>query len=248
MSASCDQRIREAPVEIPMWEHRLHGLWAEPRGEARASIVVANTIEGGRSSSRNRYLCHAFQAAGLSTLLVNLLEEPEARDRDKVFNIGMLSMRLDAATRWLIQQADHRGVPIGYYGSSTGAAAAMVAAARHSREVGAVVVRGGRLDLAWDYLPEVAAPTLLIVSGHDEIVLDRNEWALDRLRCVKEMVIGPDARRFLPESTALEATARLALDWFQRHLHAAPGDVHIAAAEPSGWSDRFTTSDMDLKR
>lgn len=218
MKEQCRDAIREAEVEIPMWERPLRGAWARPAEDCRAIVVVTNTSEAGRFSPRSRYLSRAFREAGMGTLLVDLLDDREARDRNRVFDVAMLAARVEAATGWLVLQPENLGIPIGYYGASTGAAAAMVAAARHPREVGAVAVRGGRLDLAWDYLPEIRVPTLLIVGGHDEVVLDLNEWALDRMRCPKELVIVPEATHFFPEPGALETVARLAVEWFRRYL------------------------------
>ena len=160
--------------------------------------------------------------AGLATLLLDLLEEDEAQERRKVLDIELLADRLGAAADWLSRDPETRGLRLGYFGASTGAAAALVAAARLPESVGAVVSRGGRPDLANDALPDVVAPTLLIVGGRDETVLELNRQALQLLRCPSELIVVPGATHHFPEPGALEEVARLAGRWFLRHLAAAP--------------------------
>jgi dienelactone hydrolase len=155
-------------------------------------------------------------------LLFDLLtQEEEAidlRTREHRFNIGLLAERLVYATRWARQQEETRDLRIGYFGSSTGGAAALVAAAEIPQDVGAVVSRGGRPDLAGEALPKVQAPTLLIVGGNDDIVIELNEQARDRMRCEVKLEIVPGATHLFEEPGALEHVAQLASDWFVRHL------------------------------
>jgi predicted phosphoribosyltransferase len=166
-----------------------------------------------------------LQEAGLATLLIDLLEEEESDDRAKVFDIELLAGRLQSAADWLAAQPTTRNLRLGYFGASTGAAAALVAAARRPEQVAAVVSRGGRPDLAWDDLPAVQAPTLLIVGGADEEVVELNQQALQRLQCPKELAVVPGATHLFPEPGALEEVARLAADWFGRYLgQAVPVD------------------------
>ena len=138
--------------------------------------------------------------------------------RENRFNIGLLAERLVYATRWAKQQQQTRDLRVGYFGSSTGAAAALVAGAEIPQDVGAVVSRGGRPDLAGDAFPKVQAPTLLIVGGNDDIVIELNETARDQMRCEVELEIVPGATHLFEEPGALEKVAKLASDWFSLHL------------------------------
>jgi putative phosphoribosyl transferase len=146
------------------------------------------------------------------------LEEQEAEDREKVFDVELLAERLQSAADWLTQEPQTCGLRLGYFGASTGAGAALVAAARNPAAVGAVVSRGGRPDLAEAYLPAVQAPTLLIVGGNDDVVIELNEQAHRLLRCPKELVIVPGATHLFEEPGTLEEVARLAKEWFVRYL------------------------------
>jgi putative phosphoribosyl transferase len=154
----------------------------------------------------------------LASLLIDLLEEHEAEDRDKVFDIDLLADRLLAAANWLAKEATTCGLPLGYFGASTGAGAALQAAARAPACVSAVVSRGGRPDLATGFLPYVKAPTLLIVGEYDAPVVTMNREAFNRLTCVKDLVIVPGATHLFEESGALEQVADHALEWFRRYL------------------------------
>jgi len=169
-------------------------------------------------------VAHDLQQGGLATLLLDLLEEHEAEDRDKVFDVPLLAGRLQTATHWLRDEPETRKLTPGYFGASTGAAAALVAAARQPQRIGAVVSRGGRPDLAAHHLPLVMAPTLLIVGGNDDVVLDLNTQALELLRGPKELIVIPGATHLFPEPGALEEVARLARQWFVRYL--APARSH----------------------
>jgi putative phosphoribosyl transferase len=159
-----------------------------------------------------------LQNGGLATLLVDLLEEQESLDREKVFDIDLLAERLLASTQWLSDRAEMKGLSFGYFGASTGAAAALQAAAQELSGVTAIVSRGGRPDLAMKYLPHVKAPTLLIVGGEDSSVIPLNEAAYERLDCPKQMVIVPGATHLFEESGALERVGNLACEWFLRYL------------------------------
>jgi putative phosphoribosyl transferase len=208
-------------VAIPVGATRLPGdldVPAAPRG----GVLFAHGSGSSRLSPRNRQVARALNRAGLLTLLFDLLTPAEADDPANVFGIELLAGRLAAATRWLRGQPAGRDLPIGYFGASTGAAAALWAAAEPGAGVGAVVARGGRPDLAGARLGAVTAPTLLLVGSHDELVLDLNRAARARLRGVSELVVIPGATHLFAEPGALEAVARLAADWFVGHLGSAP--------------------------
>jgi putative phosphoribosyl transferase len=210
-------KVREYIAEIPAGGRRLGGILHVPEG-AEAVIVFAHGSGSGRFSPRNQFVARVLQEAGLATLLMDLLEEDEAEDRQKVFDIELLADRLQSAANWLSQAPETKGLRLGYFGASTGAGAALVATARQPDSVGAVVSRGGRPDLADAHLSAVRAPTLLIVGGNDAEVIELNELALRQLHCPREMVIVPGATHLFPEPGALEEVSRLAKDWFVRHL------------------------------
>jgi putative phosphoribosyl transferase len=185
-------------------------------------VLFAHGSGSSRHSPRNQFVARTLNRSGLGTLLFDLLTpQEEARDlytREHRFNIGLLAERLVHATRWSRQQDQTRDFCIGYFGSSTGGAAALVAAAQLPREIGAVVSRGGRPDLAGDALPRVQAPTLLIVGGNDDIVIELNEMARDQMRCEVKLVTIPGATHLFEEPGALEKVAKLASNWFVTHL------------------------------
>jgi putative phosphoribosyl transferase len=209
--------ITEHQVEIPSGRRRLNGILRVPRGAAGV-VAFAHGSGSGRFSPRNQFVARVLQEAGLATLLLDLLEEEEAEDRDKVFDIELLAERLQSAADWLSREPETASLRLGYFGASTGAGAALVAAARKPAAVGAVVSRGGRPDLARDDLAAVQAPTLLIVGGHDDVVIELNEQALRLLRCPKQLVIVPGATHLFEEPGTLEEVARLAKEWFVRYL------------------------------
>ena len=189
---------------------------------AAALVLFAHGSGSSRHSPRNQFVARTLKDAALATLLFDLLTpEEEAIDmhtRELRFNIGLLAERLVDATRWAKQQDRTRDLRLGYFGSSTGAGAALVAAAEIPKDVGAVVSRGGRPDLACDALPKVQAPTLLIVGGNDDIVIELNEMARDQMRCEVKLEIVPGATHLFEEPGALEKVARLASEWFVKHL------------------------------
>src|SRR3712207_2623088 len=211
----------ERVIRIPAGPVELEGDLSVPE-EAGGVVLLAHGSGSGRRSPRNRYVARALGEAGLATLLIDLLTPDEGEaDRESGhlrFDVGLLARRLAGATDWLRRDPDTRDLAVGYFGASTGAGAALVAAAERPREVGAVVSRGGRPDLAGDFLPLVEAPTLLIVGGDDKPVIRMNEEALGRLRAEKRLEIVPGAGHLFEEPGTLEETARLAAGWFTRHL------------------------------
>ena len=192
--------------------------------KAVALVLFAHGSGSSRHSPRNQFVARTLNDAGLATLLLDLLtQDEEAIDmhtREHRFNIGLLAERLVHATKWAKQQEQTRDLRVGYFGSSTGGGAALVAAAENPQDVGAVVSRGGRPDLAGDALPKVQAPTLLIVGGNDDIVIELNEMARDQMRCEVKLDIVSGATHLFEEPGALEKVAKLASDWFNAHLAA----------------------------
>lgn len=195
----------------------LEGELVIPAGAA-AVVLFAHGSGSSHTSPRNQQAARALRGRGLGTLLFDLLTPAEALDRRKVFDIELLAGRLRLATRWLDEQWGLSGHPLGYFGASTGAAAALVAAADAEREIGAIVSRGGRPDLAGAALPRVEAPTLLVVGGRDEVVLDLNRGALELLTCEKRLEVVAGATHLFEEPGTLERAIALAGDWFASHL------------------------------
>jgi putative phosphoribosyl transferase len=194
------------------------GLPEQPRGV----IAFAHGSGSGRFSPRNQFVARRLEEGGLATLLLDLLSPDEADDRRKVFDIDLLADRLLLAQSWLRTHARTKQLRAGYFGASTGAGAALLAAARQPETVGAVVSRGGRPDLAGAYLSRVTAPTLLLVGGEDGPVIGMNEEALAKLTCPKQLMIIPGATHLFEEAGTLDQVAQAALRWFQRYLHPAP--------------------------
>lgn len=230
MTSKTDPVLIEREVEVSAARRRLPGILAVPPG-ASGIVVFAHGSGSGRLSPRNQFVARSLQAGGLATLLIDLLEEEEADDRRNVFDVELLATRLESAADWLQRQSDTRDLRLGYFGASTGGAAALIAAARRTEEVYAVVSRGGRPDLATGYLPAVQAPTLLIVGGADDVVLDLNEQALSLLHCPKELIVVPGATHLFPEPGALEQVAEEARRWFQQYL-APPAPSGPSSAAP----------------
>jgi len=208
---------RGEEVEPAAGEVRLAGYLAVPE-DAAGIVVFAHGSGSSRHSPRNRYVARVLTEAGLGTLLFDLLTPEEELDRANVFDIGLLARRLTQVTGWLRAQPRAAGAAVGYFGASTGAAAALWAAAGPGAGVAAVVSRGGRPDLARPRLAAVTAPTLLIVGGRDEVVLDLNRRAQAELRCENHLAIVPGATHLFEEPGTLAAAAALARDWFISHL------------------------------
>ncbi|WP_344658055.1 phosphoribosyltransferase [Catenulispora subtropica] len=204
-------------VVVQAGSARLEGTLTMPSG-ATGIVVFAHGSGSSRHSTRNRFVARALNDVGLATLLFDLLTLEEESDRANVFDIVFLAERLSGATRWLLEQPEVRGLPVGYFGASTGAAAALWAAAEPDSPVAAVVSRGGRPDLAAARLPMVTAPTLLIVGGADQAVLRLNRRAQTLLGGPSHLMIVPDATHLFSEPGALEQVAQLAADWFTERL------------------------------
>lgn len=209
-------------VDIPADAVTLEGELAIPPG-AQGVVAFAHGSGSSRHSPRNTFVAGVLQEAGLGTLLFDLLTRAEDATYEARFDIDLLTRRLAAATHWLSQQPQTKMLGIGYFGASTGAAAALRAAAALG-EIGAVVSRGGRPDLARSALVQVHAPTLLIVGGEDHEVIDLNRQAYALLRGEKQLAIIPGATHLFEEPGALQEVARLAAQWFKRHLRAKPAE------------------------
>lgn len=212
-------------VHIPSRGASLPGDLAVPAG-ALGLVIFAHGSGSSRLSPRGVMVAGRLNDAGLATLLFDLLTPTEAMDKDNVYSIPLLAARLQTATEWAHQNRETSALPIGYFGASTGAAAALWAAADQRSGVRAVVSRGGRPDLARSRLPDVTAPTLLIVGGRDPVVLELNRGAMRQLRCEARLRIVPGAAHLFEEPGALEMVANVAAAWFGRHLG---GDVRGTA-------------------
>jgi putative phosphoribosyl transferase len=213
--------MEEREIRLPAGATTLKGTLGIPE-DARGVVLFAHGSGSGRHSPRNRYVAEVLREAGLATLLVDLLtpeeEEVDLRTRRLRFDIGLLANRLVDATRWLAQESDTQNLRVGYFGASTGAGAALVAAAKRPDAVGAVVSRGGRPDLAGEALSRVVAPTLLIVGGKDEPVISMNREAFTPIRAEKKLEVVPGATHLFEEPGTLEEVARLTAGWFARYL------------------------------
>jgi putative phosphoribosyl transferase len=218
--------MREEPVEIPVGPEALQGDLVVPAAAAGV-VLFAHGSGSSRQSPRNRYVARALQHAGLATLLIDLLtleeEAVDLRTAELRFNIDLLAERLQEAAQWLVTTPLTKNLRVGFFGASTGAAAALVAASRRPEVVGAIVSRGGRPDLAGSALPRVEAPTLLIVGGEDTPVIALNRQALASLRGTKRLDIVPGATHLFEEPGALEQVASLASEWFVRYLTPVSG-------------------------
>lgn len=210
-----------ALVKIPAGKATLEGMLEIPDA-AVGLVLFAHGSGSSRHSPRNNHVAGVLRNAGVGTLLIDLLTQEEDRDYARRFDIALLTQRLLDAARWVVSQAATRALPLGFFGASTGAAAALEAAAMLGPEARAVVSRGGRPDLASRHaLASVTAPTLLLVGGFDEGVIDLNQQAYDQLQCEREIAIVPGATHLFEEPGALEEVARQAAAWFARHLPAS---------------------------
>lgn len=213
--------VVEREVEIPVGRTRILGTLVVPE-DAAGIVIFAHGSGSSRFSPRNRFVADTFHQRHVATLLIDLLTRQEEvldlQTAELRFNIELLAQRLDGATTWVAAEPQTRGLAVGYFGASTGAAAALMAAVDQADRVRAIVSRGGRPDLAMTRLPYVKAPTLLIVGGYDYTVIEMNRRALDQLRVEKELHIVPEATHLFEEPGALEEVARLSGDWFDKYL------------------------------
>ena len=206
-----------APIEIPAGDVALEGSLAVPDG-ARGIVVFAHGSGSSRQRPRNTYVAEVIRGRGLGTLLFDLLTAEEDRVRENRFDIPLLTDRLVAVTEWLWSRDETVHLPVGYFGSSTGAAAAVRAATRFSEQIDAIVSRGGRVDMAADVLADVSAPTLLVVGGTDRPVLEHNRDALERLGGEAELHVVVGAGHCFDGPGELQEVAAVAADWFARTL------------------------------
>jgi putative phosphoribosyl transferase len=205
-------------VHIPAGAAAIEGMLEIPE-HAVGLVLFAHGSGSSRHSPRNNFVAGELHAAGVGTLLLDLLTPEEDRDYSRRFDIGLLTQRLLDAARWAARQDATKALPLGFFGASTGAAAALEAAAALGDTTRAVVSRGGRPDLASaQALAKMTAPTLLLVGGYDDGVIDLNQQAYDQLRCGKEMVIVPGATHLFEEPGTLEAVASRAAGWFAEYL------------------------------
>jgi pimeloyl-ACP methyl ester carboxylesterase len=207
-------------VEVSVGRRGLGGNLLLPFRPA-GLIIFAHGSGSSRFSPRNVSVAESLVAKGLATLLFDLLQPEESEDRRNVFDITLLAARLQEAIDWASRESEIGDLPVGLFGASTGAAAALVAAAKAPASVAAIVSRGGRPDLAAEQLARVKAPTLLIVGGFDHEVLELNRWALGRLRCEARLDVVPGATHLFEEPGTLERVAQIAADWFVEHVPSA---------------------------
>jgi pimeloyl-ACP methyl ester carboxylesterase len=211
----------EAEIKIPTQNVEVEGNLTIPHN-ARGLVVFAHGSGSSRFSPRNQYVAKEFVNARIGTLLFDLLtpgeEEQDELTAEYRFDIPLLAERLIAATEWLKHDAKTSQLPFAYFGASTGAAAALIAAAKLSGDISTVVSRGGRPDLAAEYLPQVKAPTLLIVGGDDTEVIELNKQAMAQMTAEKKLVIVPGATHLFEEPGKLEEVAKISTEWFMKHL------------------------------
>ena len=213
--------VEEKEVTIPVGKAVINGNLTVPQG-AKGIVLFAHGSGSSRFSPRNTRVAREINEAGIATLLIDLLtneeEEIDEFTGEFRFNIDLLAQRLIHATEWVKKNPDTKSLAVGYFGASTGAAAALIAAAKLPEHVKAVVSRGGRPDLAGEHLPNVKAPTLLIVGGDDTEVLELNRQASQQMTTEKKIVVVPGATHLFEEPDKLEEVARLAISWFSKHL------------------------------
>ncbi|MEK6531137.1 MAG: alpha/beta hydrolase [Deltaproteobacteria bacterium] len=208
----------EGLVHIDALGARLEGSLTIPK-HAEGIVLFAHGSGSSRKSPRNNFVAEILHASCLATLLIDLLTRDEDRSYETRFDIDLLSDRLVSATRWLAEEDSTKGLVVGYFGASTGAAAALQASISAAVPIGAIVSRGGRPDLAEPCLSKVKAPTLLVVGAKDEIVLGLNKKAYAMLNAPKDLVVVPGATHLFEEQGTLEAVADLAASWFKKYLH-----------------------------
>jgi pimeloyl-ACP methyl ester carboxylesterase len=212
---------QETVVKIPIGSVVVEGNLTVPSG-AKGVVLFAHGSGSSRFSPRNQYVAKFFNAQKIGTLLFDLLTNEEDQEDIETaeyrFNINLLAERLIGATEWLKKDPDTKNIVFGYFGASTGAAAALIAAAKLPNDIAAVVSRGGRPDLAANYLPRVVAPTLLLVGGLDTEVIELNRQTMEQMSAEKKLVIIPGATHLFEEPGKLEEVAKLSTDWFLRYL------------------------------
>ena len=215
------QKTKEEVVVIPAGRATIEGNLVIPMG-ARGVVLFAHGSGSGRFSPRNQYVAKVLNEAGIGTLLIDLLtkeeDEIDTATGEFRFDIGLLSQRLEVATEWLKQNPATKSLAIGYYGASTGAAAALIAATKFPKDVKTVVSRGGRPDLAMQHLQKVKVPSLFIVGGRDTVVIDLNKKAMEQVPAEKKLEIVAGATHLFEEPGKLEEVAKLSADWFLAHL------------------------------
>jgi dienelactone hydrolase len=209
--------VNERLVQITAGSVTLEGVLAVPQG-TQALVIFAHGSGSSRHSTRNKFVAKVLVDAGIATLLFDLLTAEEDTIYENRFDIPLLTERLKATTRWVREQPETATLKIGYFGASTGAAAALMAAAAPGAEINAIVSRGGRPDMAEDAIGQVQAPTLLIVGGRDDVVIELNQGAYRLLKAEKKLEIVPGATHLFEEPETLEEVARLAAEWFKLHL------------------------------
>ena len=212
---------QETALKIPVGNVVVEGNLTLP-SDAKGIVLFAHGSGSSRFSPRNQYVAREFNKARIGTLLFDLLtseeEEEDTYTAEYRFNIGLLAERLIGATEWLKKDTRTKNFVFAYFGASTGAAAALIGAAKLPKDISAVVSRGGRPDLAADYLPRVLAPTLLLVGGLDTEVIELNRWAMAQMTAEKKLVIIPGATHLFEETGKLQEVARASTDWFLRYL------------------------------
>ncbi len=211
------QLAQRGAEDVRIEPEGLHGRLGVPPG-ARGVVIFAHGSGSGRLSPRNNHVASALRRAGFATFLLDLLTPHEERDRGKVFDIDLLASRLTLATGWIANNPDTADLVPGYFGASTGAAAALTAASRPDSRVAAIVCRGGRPDLALDVLPMVRAPTLLLVGSLDGPVIEMNRRAFDELTCEKRLLIVDGASHLFEEPGKLDEVVSYATEWFEPYL------------------------------
>jgi putative phosphoribosyl transferase len=215
-------KAKDNSVRIAVGKATIEGNLTLPQG-AKGVVVFAHGSGSGRLSPRNQYVAKVFNKAGIATLLIDLLTKEE-EEIDLItaqfrFDIDLLANRLTGATEWLKKNPTTRNLNLGYFGSSTGAAAALIAAAKQPQDIKAVVSRGGRPDLAINYIPRVKASTLFIVGGNDTVVIELNKKAMKNFPAENKLEIVPGATHLFEETGKLEEVAKLATNWFSKYLH-----------------------------
>ena len=231
-----DRRTKQNPIDrivhIPANGVQLEGALVIPQN-ATGVVLFAHGSGSSRHSPRNNFVAQVLRKAGTGTLLMDLLTREEDSIYENRFDIELLTWRLERATQWLMEQPESKTLDIGYFGASTGAAAALQAAATLGLSIGAVVSRGGRPDLAMAALGSVQSPTLLIVGGFDDVVIELNRRAYEKLQAEKHLEIVPGATHLFEEPGTLQEVANLAADWFRRHLRADRARERGRQTEPA---------------